>query len=80
MRPSHLLLGSLLALVTAVPAQTRKANVLLLIADDLGVDYIDCYKEGGQPAKTPTIDRLAANGVMFRNAWAYPLCSPTRAA
>ncbi len=63
-----------------MPAQTRKANVLLLIADDLGVDYIDCYKEGGDPAKTPTIDSLAANGVMFRNTWAYPLCSPTRAA
>lgn len=69
-----------LVLAAALPSQTRKANVLLLIADDLGVDYVGCYKEGTNPAKTPVIDSLAAKGVLFRNAWAYPLCTPTRAA
>ena len=80
MRVSRFLLGGLALFTAALPAQTRKANVLLLIADDLGVDYVNCYKEGANPAKTPTIDGLAARGVMFRNVWAYPLCSPTRAA
>ena len=54
-------------------------NVLVLVADDLGVDYVGCYKEGSSPAPTPNIDALAQRGVLFRNAWAHPSCSPTRA-
>lgn len=55
-------------------------NVLLIIADDLGVDKLGVYDEGSNVPSTPTIDSLAANGVLFRNAWAHPVCSPTRAA
>jgi arylsulfatase A-like enzyme len=55
------------------------SNVLLVVADDLGVDYVGCYGEGTNPPPTPTIDALAQNGVLFRNAWANPSCSPTRA-
>ena len=36
--------------------------------------------EGASPGPTPTLDGLAAEGVLFRNAYAYPTCSPTRAA
>ncbi|MEE2888478.1 MAG: sulfatase-like hydrolase/transferase [Planctomycetota bacterium] len=72
---------SLLGLPGLADAQdgTPKANVLILMADDLGVDYISAYKEGSNPAPTPNIDALAKRGVLFRNAWANPLCSPTRA-
>jgi arylsulfatase A-like enzyme len=70
------ILGGLVTLA-GLSAQ-HKPNVLILLADDLGVDYIACYKEGSNPAKTPHIDGLAARGVLFRNAWANPLCSPTR--
>jgi arylsulfatase B len=55
-------------------------NILLIVADDIGVDIIGSYRE--QPnysAKTPNIDRLAEDGVLFRNAWANPKCSPSRA-
>ncbi|MCA8976546.1 MAG: sulfatase-like hydrolase/transferase [Planctomycetes bacterium] len=65
------------ALAAAAPAQH---NVLVVLADDLGVDYVSCYAEGSAPPPTPTIDSLAQNGVLFRNAWAYPSCSPARAA
>lgn len=54
-------------------------NVLVLIADDLGTDYIAAYAEGPDYGPTPNIDALAAQGVLFRNAWANPMCSPTRA-
>ena len=54
-------------------------NVLIVIADDLGVDQVPAYGEGTAPPRTPTIDGLAARGVLFRNAWAYPTCSPARA-
>ncbi len=56
-----------------------QSNVLLIIADDLGVDYLASYGEGTDVPHTPTLDSLAAQSVLFRNAWTNPLCSPTRA-
>ncbi|GJM26516.1 MAG: N-acetylgalactosamine-6-sulfatase [Phycisphaerae bacterium] len=60
-------------------------NVLLIIADDLGVANVGAYTRGtapdpGDPPPTPTIDDLSSNGVLFRDAWATPVCSSTRAA
>lgn len=55
-------------------------NILLIIGDDIGVDNISGYEE--QPnytAQTPSIDELADEGVLFRNAWTNPMCSPSRA-
>jgi arylsulfatase A-like enzyme len=54
-------------------------NVLVLLADDVGVDMIGAYAEGSDLPPTPNIDALAADGVLFRNAWSNPVCSPTRA-
>ena len=55
-----------------------KPNVLLISIDDLN-DWIGCL--GGHPqAKTPNIDRLAARGVLFKNAHCQaPVCNPSRA-
>ena len=55
-------------------------NVLLIIADDLGVDNVSAYSEHSQSAFTPTVDQLTEQGVLFRNAWANPSCAPTRGA
>jgi len=66
----------LLLWATAAAAQE---NVLLVLLDDVGVDMVGCYDEGPVPATTPVIDGLAQDGVLFRNAWANPCCSPTRA-
>ena len=85
-----LLLGVLAPLGTslaAVPANTPPGvarNVLVVIADDLGVDKVGAYgfrTPGGLPTagKTRMIDYLAENGILFRNAWSNPTCSPTRA-
>lgn len=55
-------------------------NILLIVADDLGVDNVSVY--GEQPintAQTPIIDGLAYNGALFRNTWANAQCSPSRA-
>lgn len=60
-------------------APGARQNVLLIIADDVGVDSVGCYGEGTDPPPTPNIDSLARQGVLFRNAWANPVCSPTRA-
>ncbi len=55
-------------------------NLLVIVADDLGVDMLSAYGEGADLPTTPWIDLLAANGVLFRNAYANPVCTPTRAA
>lgn len=54
-------------------------NILLILIDDVGVDLLGAYGDGPWRACTPNMDALAAHGMLFRNAWANPLCSPTRA-
>lgn len=68
-----------IALALLAGSATAQDNVLLLLADDLGVDRVAAYGEHPDPGRTPVIDALAAGGVLFRNAWASPSCSPTRA-
>ena len=68
-------------------------NILLIIADDLGVDVleidhaantVEITTEKGtsgvqQVFDLTNISTLLANGVYFTKAWAAPVCSPTRA-
>lgn len=62
--------------VTAVAAP--KPNVLFIMIDDLGWMDTGCY--GSTYYETPNVDRLAASGMRFTDAYAAsPLCSPTRA-
>ncbi len=56
-----------------------RPNVLLVVADDLGADLVGSYGLGAAPPCTPNVDQLAADGVLFRSAWASPICSPARA-
>lgn len=70
---------SLLGFGTLAAGQSQRPNVLLVVADDVGVDLIPAYGEYNDPPITPTIDALAHEGMLFRNAYSNPLCSPTRA-
>lgn len=62
------------------PSESRRPNIVFVLADDFGVDMAGAYGEGTDPPCTPVIDGLAAEGMLFRNAWVNPVCSPTRAA
>lgn len=54
-------------------------NVIFLLTDDLGYSDISCY--GAKKVKTPHLDRLAAEGMMFTDFHtAASICSPSRAA
>ncbi|HJZ59302.1 MAG TPA: arylsulfatase [Gemmataceae bacterium] len=53
-----------------------RPNVLLILADDLGYADLGCY--GGEIA-TPNLDRLAANGLRFRQFYNASRCCPSRA-
>src|SRR5262245_33666135 len=58
-------------------AQTsRRPNILLILADDLGYECLGC--NGGTSYRTPNLDKLASTGVRFTHAYAQPLCTPTR--
>lgn len=54
-------------------------NILLVIADDMGLDATPCYSIGNDPARMPNLEQLCAKGMVFENAYAAPTCSPTRA-
>jgi len=76
-------LSGLVLVTGAARAQTTRPNILLIIADDVGVESIEAYREtfngiDGHP-HTPTLNALAAQGVRFRHAWANPLCGAARA-
>ena len=55
-------------------------NILFIIMDDVGIDQMAIFGYGGaQPPMTPNIKAIADNGMKFRNTWAMPECSPSRA-
>ena len=62
------------------PAGSDAPNILLIIADDLGVDASAQYPYSLDPPDTPTLDELANNGIVFDNFWSTPSCATTRAA
>lgn len=58
--------------------QDKKPNILFLMADDWSFPHAGVY--GDQVVRTPTFDKLAAEGALFMNAYtASPSCSPSRA-
>ncbi|MGI9612355.1 MAG: choline-sulfatase [Acidimicrobiales bacterium] len=55
----------------------NQPNILLVMADQLGAPWLQSF--GGTTVRSPTIDRLAADGVSFRSAYTpNPLCAPAR--
>lgn len=55
---------------------TGKPNVVLIVLDDTGYAHFGCY---GSSIETPTLDKLAINGLRYSNFHTTALCSPTRA-
>ena len=61
------------------PTPTGTPNFVIILVDDLG--YGDVGFHGSTEARTPNLDRLAAEGIQFTNGYvASPFCSPSRAA
>ncbi len=87
------LLGAVVAVVGCSPEPPPPRNVLILLADDLGIDKVEpycprttdglrCDRDTPGTAlvpPTPVLSRLAAQGVRFTRAYADPVCSPSRA-
>ncbi len=68
----------LLLLLQASALAADRPNMVFILADDLGWSDLTCY--GADLHETPHLDQLASEGVRFTDAYAMPVCSPTRAA
>ena len=70
--------ASLLLFFLAYALQAQR-NVILIIADDLGTDYLGFYEDHQDTVAVPNIRKLLGKGVRFTNAMSNPVCSATRA-
>jgi arylsulfatase A-like enzyme len=76
---------ALIWLAGITTAHAAGSNILLLIADDFGVDVASFYPLGPRrqttpaPPPMPNLEALAQQGVLFTKAWTSPWCSPARA-
>ncbi|MEO2034043.1 MAG: sulfatase-like hydrolase/transferase [Planctomycetaceae bacterium] len=68
----------MLLLIGATDVEAKRPNVVFILTDNHGAWTLGCY--GNKDIRTPHIDRLASEGMLFRRAMSSnPVCSPTRA-
>ena len=72
-----LALFALVCLSPVMAAAADRPNVIVMVADDLGWNDVGFH---GGDIDTPSLDRLAAEGVQLDRFYSTPICSPTRAA
>jgi arylsulfatase A-like enzyme len=58
----------------------RKPNILVIFGDDIGLYNISAYNRGGMGYRTPNIDRIADEGILFTDAYADQSCTAGRGA
>lgn len=71
------LLTLVFTLFTVSSFAQERPNIIIIMVDDLGGRDLPAY--GNQFNEAPNIDRLAQQGMLFKNAYAAPVCSATRA-
>ncbi|TWU02616.1 sulfatase-like hydrolase/transferase [Stieleria varia] len=62
--------------VNPANAQDSRPNLVMIMADDIGIECLSCY--GSKQYQTPHLDRLASQGMRFRHAHSQPICTPSR--
>ena len=67
----------LIMVMALITEAQKRPNIILIMADDMGGRDLPAY--GNRFNETPSINKLASQGMLFTNATAAPVCSPTRA-
>jgi len=78
---SALAISSFLLAGGAVPvaAQTSKPNIVVIMGDDIGIWNIGAYSRGMMAGRTPNLDKMAAEGMLFTDYYAEASCTAGRA-
>jgi arylsulfatase A-like enzyme len=70
----------ILGIAASVHAADKKPNIVVIMADDVGVMNISAYHHGMMGGRTPNIDRIANEGALFTDYYAQQSCTAGRAA
>src|SRR5579862_8789981 len=73
------LFAALATMCAPTSAQQPKPNILVIMGDDVGWFNIGAYHRGIMSGKTPNLDKLAAQGMMFTDYYAEASCTAGRA-
>ncbi len=83
-RLSALFAGLLATMVASAPAlaqaPARPPNIVVVMGDDIGIWNIGAYHRGMMAGRTPNLDKLSAEGMLFTDAYAEASCTAGRAA
>ncbi len=84
MTKMYLFAGAMVAVSMGMPAtpamaQAKKPNIVIIWGDDIGQSNISAYSHGVMGYKTPNIDRVAKEGMMFTDYYAEQSCTAGRA-
>src|SRR5690242_5447813 len=71
--------GAALLSVGAAVAQERKPNILVIMGDDIGMWNIGAYHRGLMAGRTPNLDSIAKEGMLFTDYYAEASCTAGRA-
>ena len=84
MTKMYLFAGAIVAVSMGMPAtpamaQAKKPNIVIIWGDDIGQSNVSAYSHGVMGYKTPNIDRVAREGMMFTDYYAEQSCTAGRA-
>src|SRR4030088_341677 len=71
--------AALIAVVGPLQAQDDKPNIVVIMGDDIGMWNIGAYQRGLMAGRTPNIDKLAKEGMLFTDYYAEASCTAGRA-
>ena len=63
----------------SLQAQEKKPNIVVIMGDDIGMWNIGAYHRGMMAGKTPNLDKLAKEGMLFTDYYAEASCTAGRA-
>ncbi|MGA8918147.1 MAG: sulfatase-like hydrolase/transferase, partial [Pseudolabrys sp.] len=68
-----------LSIISPAQAQAQKPNIVVIMGDDIGMWNIGAYHRGMMAGRTPNLDKLAAEGMLFTDYYAEASCTAGRA-
>ena len=71
--------AALLGAAATAHAQAKKPNIVFIMGDDIGMWNIGAYHRGMMAGRTPNLDKLASQGMLFTDYYAEASCTAGRA-